>query len=326
MYSLLHCITGSELDKNPLEVRDKEYIEWRCSDSYPGYGKWLIFRNLEDLNKTKELVYDEIKSGRLKVVGMKCSTLYYNPQSAGGGPTTTGRISVFTNKDDYIQIGRKLVKLVRHDIKYKVEDKYAHLGESGGRITSMTMFLNDGKPYAAKKPRHGTRICHPPCRNDKRQYDPKYDIWKLNVVEGQAQGRFHGKWILESNYLKTSDKNITSVWHILKAKIESGELPVIRMECPAPKFSGEIPEIHISTSEQDKNAVGEAIISVVEHDIYYITGNGDTKETLSWNDGKSGYVPLVNILTSYVSHLVLVHSNDMCTPLLEKFHTSFKFN
>ena len=267
-------------------MRDKLHLEWRCSDSYPGYGKWLIFRNLEDLNKTKELVYDEIKSGRLEVVGMKCSTLCYNPLSAGAGPQTTGRISVFTSKDDYIEIGGKLVKLVRHDIKYKLEDKYAHLWESDGRITFMTMFWNDGKPYAARRPRPGTRICHPSCRNDKRLYDPETDMWKLNVVEGQAQECFHGKWILESNYHQASNKNITSVWHILKAKIESGELPVIKMECPAPKFSGKIPEIHISTSEQHKDAVGEAIISVVEHDIYYITGNKDTKETLPWNDGK----------------------------------------
>ena len=284
-YYSLH-FSGSELLRNPLKVTDKLQLEWRCSDSYPGYGKWLIFRNLEDLNETKELVYNEIKSRRLKVVGMKCSTLYYNPQSAGGGPQTTGRISVFTNEDDCIEIGRKLVNLVQHDIKYKKEKKYAHSAQNAKRITSMTMFWNDGCPYAAGKPRPGTRICHPSCRNDKRKYDPKDDIWKLNVMEGQAQEDFHGKWILESNYRKASDKNITSVWHILKAKIESGELPVIKMECPTPKFSGETPEIHISTSEQHKDAVGAAIISVVEHDIYYDTGNGDIKETLSWNDCK----------------------------------------
>ena len=280
-------LTGSELLQNPLKVRDKIHLEWRCSDSYPGYGKWLIFRNLEDLNKTKELIYDEIKSGRLKVVGMKCSTLYYNPLRTGGGPTTTGRISVFTNKGDYIEIGKKLVKLVQHDIKYKVEDedKYVHSKGNKERITSTTIFWNDGCPYAATELRSGAKCCPPPCRNDWHGNKPDTDKWKINVVEGQD--RFDGKWILVPNDCrKESDKNITNLWHQLRAKIEAGEMAVIKMECPAPKRKGALPEIHVSTSQRNAEAVGWTIISMVKDDIKYRGRERGDNKTLFWNDGK----------------------------------------
>ena len=276
-------------------MKDKVHLLWRCSDSYPGYGKWLIFRNLEDLNRTKELVYDEIKSGRLEVVGMKCSTLYYNPLRTGAGPITIGRISVFTSEDDYIQIGMKLVGLVQHDIKFKPMkniNKFAHLPGNDERITSMTIFWNDGDPHASEDPRPGINFCTAPHRDDRHHYDEDKDIWKINVVKGQTQECCHGKWILISNYDDESDINVTNIWHKLKAKIESRELHVIKMECPAPKYKGAPPEIHISTSQQNMTAVGEAIISMVKHDIRYIRGEGlfrDDQNTLFWNDGRSSY-------------------------------------
>ena len=42
------------------------------------YGRWFIFRNFEDLNTMWCVVRDEIMSGRLKAVGAKCSTLFYD--------------------------------------------------------------------------------------------------------------------------------------------------------------------------------------------------------------------------------------------------------
>ena len=276
----------------------KLHVRAYKAGNFPGHGKWLIFRNLEDLEEAWRELHDEVASGRLKVVGMKCSTLYYDPLCTGAGPRTTGRIAVYTNEDDYIEVGMKLVRLVQHDIKYKMNDhtlkwKFAHL-PGNEPITSMTIFWNDGDPYASKsgKARPETRKCPAPSRDDKYHYNPEKDIWKINIVEGQAQESFHGKWILVSNYDIKSNINITNIWHKLKAKIESGELPVIKMECPAPKFSGEPPEIHISTSQGNMTIVGRTIISMVEHDIYYIRGEGqfrDDEKTLFWNDGRPSF-------------------------------------
>ena len=283
--------------QNPLEVTNNFHVVSYKTAKFPGYGKWLIFRNFEDLEETWRELNDEVASGRLKVVGMKCSTLYYDPTCTGAGPRTIGKIAVYTNEDDCVEVGMELVRLVQHDIKYKTtettrtEGKFSHL-PGVHPITSLTMFWNNGDPYASEHPRSGTSLCPTPSRNDRYNYEPEKDMWKLNIVEGQTQEHFHGKWILVSNYNTKSDINITDIWHKLKAKIEDGELPVIKMECPAPKYHGEAPEIHISTSQQNIVAVGEAIISMVEHDILYVIGEGRFRadeKTLFWNSGRPSY-------------------------------------
>ena len=283
--------------QNPLEVTNKFHVVSYKTSNFPGYGKWFIFRNFEDLNETWRELNDEVASGRLKVVGMKCSALYYDPLCTGAGPRTIGKIAVYTNKGDCVEVGMELVKLVQHDIKYKTTETtltkgmFSHLPVVHP-ITSLTMFWNDGNPYASEHQKPGTNLCPAPCRNDRRNYEPEKDIWKLNIVEGQTQEHFHGKWIIVSNYNTKSGINITNIWHKLKAKIEAGELPVIRMECPAPKYHGEAPEVHISTSQRNMDAVGEAIISMVEHDILYVIGDGlfrADEKNLFWNSGRPNY-------------------------------------
>ena len=286
--------------QNPLAVKDKrKNIMWReKSPNFPGYGKWLIFRNFEELEVTWKKVCDELESGRLKVVGALCSTVFYDPLRRGTGPQTTGRIAVYTNEEDYIDIGMQLVQLVEHDIKYKTTEdawpkkKFAHFPGINERPTSMTIFWNDCNPYASVDPRPGTILCPAPQRDDRRNYDPAIDRWKLNIVEGETEEHFHGKWILVSNYDDKSDINITSLWHKLKDKIEAEKLAVIKMECPASEYRGAPPEIHVSTSQQSMTAVGMAIISIVKHDIRYTVGeglfHGDMK-TLYWNPGSPSY-------------------------------------
>ena len=244
-------------------------------------------------------MYYTLKRGDLNAVGASCSTLYYNPLRTGAGPRTAGKIAVYTitNEHDYIEVGMELVKLVKHDIRYKtteathVEGKFAHL-RGNERVTSMTIFWNDGDPYASEDPRPGTKLFPAPRRDDTHCYNPDTDVWNNNVVRGQTQEHFHGKWILISNYDDESDINITIVWHKLKAKIKSGELRVIEMVCPAPKYKGALPEIHISTSQRCMDAAGKTIISMVKHNISYIRGKGlfrDDEKTLYWNDGRPSY-------------------------------------
>ena len=133
----------------------------------------------------------------------------------------------------------QLVKIFQHDIKYKtlaatLDYLFAQKGENNDHITSMTIFWNDGDPHASLDPRPGTNPCPAPQRDDKHKYNPATDRWKLNIVEGETKERFHGKWMLVSNYDDKSDINITSLWHKLKDKIEAGEVAVIKMECPPP--------------------------------------------------------------------------------------------
>ena len=153
---------------NPLEVTNKLHVRSYRTEKFPGYGKWLIFRNLEDLEETWRELIDEVASGRLKVVGMKCSTLYYNPLRTGAGPRTTGTISVHTSEDDYIEVGMELARLTQHDIKYKrnentIKGMFAHLPGTAKRITSLTIFWNDGEPYVSEsvQPRTGTKNALP---------------------------------------------------------------------------------------------------------------------------------------------------------------------
>ena len=107
---------------------------------------------------------------------------------------------------------------------------------------------------------------------------------EMYIVEGRDQQPHHGKWILVSNYHDNSVTNIENIWEQLKARIESGELSVIKMECPAPSRKG-LPEIHISTSQTHVAKVGCEIISIVKQDIQYMIGDGNIKKVLHWNDG-----------------------------------------
>ena len=287
-------------------VPGKDFAE---NESY--YGRWLIFRNFEDLNKTWCVVRDEVMSGRLGAIGASCSTLWYNPQKNGAGPITTGRIGVYTNEHDYIEVGLRLIQLrvIQHDIKYKTlrathRGEFSLTHENTKRISSKTIFWNKGRPYAAEKMKRGTSPCYPHVRNPHR-YDPKSDKWKVNIVDGPSKHRSetaYGKWIVQSNFKDESEVNITKLWHKLKGKIESGDLLAIQMECPIGPSKNSIPEIHVTTSEANMEAVGRSISNLVKDDIEY-TVLGE-KKILKWSErfGAKG--------TSYYTALQL--TNDMC--------------
>ena len=258
----------------------------------------MIFRNFEDLNKTWRIIRDEVASGHLGATGANCNTIMYDPVRVGAGPKTTGRITVYAKEDDYIDVGMKLIKLeaVHHDIKYKTlqatrSGMFAHVTSSAGfRISSVTIYWNSGDPYYGKQ-RPDTALHRYPCRN-KYHYDPKSDKWKIHIVTGTSKEPDYGKWVLVSNYDINSDINVTKMWHRLKAKIEEGEIPAIRMECPTPRPPKAPPEIHVYTGASPFHAIGNSIIRMVQHDIDYIKGGGtfpgDTK-TLCWNNGRPGY-------------------------------------
>ncbi len=125
-----------------------------------------------------------------------------------------------------------------------------------------------------------------------KAYNPSADKWKLHIVQGiqqHASDHVHGKWIVESNYDPESDINMTKLWHTLKPRVEVGEIPAIRMECPGPKQSK---EIHILTADAKMTQVGKKIIPLLKSDITYVVGGGafrNDRKTLYWNDGNPGY-------------------------------------
>lgn len=278
-------------DQDPLKVTQTGSLVHHGLDynDKVAHGKWLFIKNFEDLRDTWQVIKEELKSRRLGVIGAKCSTLMYNPLCYGSGPKTTGRISVFTKKEDQIEIGMNLINLpvVHHDIIYiTMEATFNHhTTDPLECITDSTLFWNDGNPSLDQ---HGPR-CPPHCRNDASDYDPSQDKWKLHIVNGHqryASEHIHGKWIVVSDYAKL---NITKLWHTLKPKVEEGEVPAIRMECPAPR---QLREIHVFASESSMTTVGKKIIQLLKNDITYIVGGStfsNDRKVLYWNNGTPSY-------------------------------------
>ena len=263
------------------------------------HGRWFIFRNFEDLNATWCVVRDEVMSGRLGAIGASCSTLWYNPLGNGAGPCTTGRIAVYTNEEDYVEVGKRMIKLkvIQHDIQYKTLEatkggEYSHVINSTRPISTKTIYWNKGRVFVSKSakppPPRGILPCPAKIRN-RYQYNPETDLWKINIVNGLLSGPVHGKWIIKSNSDPKSEVNINELWHRLKGMIENKELPVIRMECPSKPNKESPPEIHITTTKAHMTAIGESLQDIVKYDIDYFISGSQEKNTLSWSEKQSKY-------------------------------------
>ena len=257
------------------------------------YGKWMIFRNFEDLYDSWYSIQAALRSGRLQATGIMCSTLKYNPLFGGAGPKTVGVVTVYTKENDTMEVGLQLIKLpvVQHDIQYKTQKAskamiYEHTTPKDQKLAECTLYWNNGNPSSELT---GTK-CPSKDRNDRHSYDPASDRWKINIVLGAPHymsDRPHGKWVLVSNYNKSSEVNVYNLWHTLKPRVEKGRIPAIQMECPAQKL-GELPQIHIYTSEFYMNEVGEKVIPAVKSDITYEL-NRKSFKILCWNHGNPCY-------------------------------------
>ena len=256
------------------------------------HGKWILFRNFEDLNNTWCVVRDEIESGRLGAVGAKCSTRRYDPESYGAGPKTSGRISVFTKENHCIDVGMKLIQLrgVQHDIKYKTNEatqsrNYAHNPTNEDSFCSKYIYWNMGDPVLVRQ------LCPVPCRFEKfRNYDPTLDQWKINIVNGplfSEDGLAHGHWSIKIK----CNSQFTNLWHRLKDQIDNGSIPAFKMVCPWKHPKSE-PEIHVFTTEPTMNDIGSKLIAEVKYDICYkynVTHGRSSQRIYYWNNGQPGY-------------------------------------
>ncbi len=247
------------------------------------YGKWLVFRDYDKLNDTWKAVVMAMREDKLgKCRKAKCSTLFYNPVCAGPGPSTSGVICVYTHKDDMDDIGLKLIEVVKQDIRYKTNEdtqnfKYAHVGETS---SIKTLYYNQGSP--------SFDLVADECLGTTRN---KEDIWHINEVISPTittLGPDYGWWILTLEY-----KELTRFWHLLKKKIEEGQLKAKKMVCPSKRRRSshdEKPIFHVYTDEEHIKAVGSLLILEVCHDIKYERKSGYPHyRVLYWNDGAYAY-------------------------------------
>ena len=134
----------------PTQVVDIPGITLRDDEEYDDYGKWIVYKDLEDLDDAWKKIGEAILANELPGCrDAKCSTLYYDPTRVGPGPCTTGAILLYTKKDNIDAVGFKLIKLVRQDIKYKSNERskkyhYAFIGQ--GQVTEKTLYWNSGTP------------------------------------------------------------------------------------------------------------------------------------------------------------------------------------
>ena len=138
-----------------------------------------------------------------------------------------------------MDVGMKLIRLpcVQQIIKYKTQRatlamEFRHLVPATQPASSdtRTLYWNEGKPSTERDHR-----CFQ--KKNSSKYDSSRDLWKINVVDGASQyasEKVNGYWNVSSNFDETSEFNITILWHTCKLKIESGDIPAVKMEYPGP--------------------------------------------------------------------------------------------
>ncbi len=237
-------------------------------------GKWLVFRDFDEINEPWLNVIHALKRGELQgCLHAKCSTKMYRPTKSGPGPCTTAVIYIYTSQEDYIKVGLELCTIVKQDVHYKTEaateaGKYDFKGNL--KTTDIkTIYYNNGEPKI-----DSNVPCPGQCYN-------REDEWHLNIVEHPEYAklkhtRFHGKWEVP---FKIEDLDME--WHSMKEKIGKREINVLKMVCPANRLKKDIPIFHFYTSKENWRGVGDYLIDKYKRDIKYIP-----EVIFSWNEGK----------------------------------------
>ena len=246
-----------------------------------------MFKHFDFIDDAWERVYSAMDRNELGgCVHAKCSTVFYNPGSAGPGPNTQGVMCVYTEKANMDAVGFKLIEIVRQDIRYKLDETtysgaYSH---SSAKVSSKTIYWNGGKPSFTRDVKATSR---------KPAAGKREDRWQVNVVRAPEPLRSKevaGWWVLTLEY-----DALTELWHTLKGVVESkdGNFGVIKMVCPPKKVRSsrtEKPVFHMYTSKEDSKTAGLLLIEFVARDIEYEESDGmGGRETLFWNNGSPGY-------------------------------------
>ena len=156
---------------NPTTVTDAHWV-WaeapeEISSSQETLGKWLVFKQLKELDETWHMIRKAVESGELGATGANCSTAKPDP-SSHPMDSNIGVICVYTSEEMMDQVGFKLVHMVKQEIRYKTDEatrqgKYIATGYK--RVTIKTIFWNDGEPAFTKaltrRRRHGEAKRYP---------------------------------------------------------------------------------------------------------------------------------------------------------------------
>ena len=145
---------------NPTTVTDEHWVWVKAphsiTSSEEAFGKWLVFKNLEELDETWHMIRRAVESGELGATSAKCSTATPDPSSYPINPSSKGVICVYTSEKAIDEVGFKLIYLVKQNIRYKTEEAtrqglYTLRGYA--KVTLKALYWNDGEPSFEKKAR-----------------------------------------------------------------------------------------------------------------------------------------------------------------------------
>ena len=142
---------------NPTTVTDTYWVWAKAPDeirsSQKTLGKWLVFKQLEELDETWHMIRKAVESGQLGARGAKCSTALEDA-SCYPMDSSVGVICVYTSEETMDEVGFKLVHMVKQTIRYKTDEAtlqgmYRATGYK--KVTIKTIFWNDGEPDFTRK-------------------------------------------------------------------------------------------------------------------------------------------------------------------------------
>ncbi len=246
---------------DPENPGDYEFI---CYGEFGGsHGKWMIFKHFDELRSTWRNIKRAKDEGRFDgSVYLKTSTKVYRPGSYGPGPCTTGVIEVYTKVGNRDSVGREVCKIVEHDIMYKTEratreGRYHGSGHSRPP-SNETMLYNRGSPRLMGNEKQRKKLGYSREREDE---------WKLNIVMSlytqDEMRRCSGKWVVP-----VTKGEATGVWHILRRRILKENQGILKMECPKCENKENF-VIHVYTTKEDLESVGDDLQELMEREITY---------------------------------------------------------
>ena len=150
--------TDSDPEVDPTTITD-DYWVWvegpdEIRSSQKTLGKWLVFKRFDKLDETWHMIRKAVDSGELGAIGAKCSTAcaVADPSSNTMDPST-GVICVYTSKETMDEVGFKLIRMVKQDIRYKTDEatlKGEYIATGYKKVTVKTIFWNNGEPGFTK--------------------------------------------------------------------------------------------------------------------------------------------------------------------------------
>ena len=145
-----HHLTLSTV--NPTTVTDHYWVSvnapHKITSSGETFGKWLVFKQLEELDETWHMIRKAVESGELGALCAKCSTAEPDP-SSHPMDSSEGVIRVYTSEETMDEVGFKLVHMVEQDIRYKTDEatlKDMYIATGYKKVTIKTIFWNHGQP------------------------------------------------------------------------------------------------------------------------------------------------------------------------------------